>query len=274
MIIVKWNFKNKSALITGGASGIGRQIALDMATSGANVAIIDVAEDLGNKTCGEIDAKGPGKALFFKASVSDKVAIDDVVAKTVAEFGDIDFLVNCAGVLRDFLISRFDEKKWDFTVDVNLKGVAVCTQAVATHWVGKSKETAKEKGEKYLPTLENPPRVMVNIASMAADGNMGQLAYSATKAGVIGITLTAAKELNRYNVRAHAVKPTLIDTPIIGDLLEKNEGKFKKMYENRIPFGIGKTSYVSDVVCFLCSEGGYFMNGCVIPINGGKLGGL
>lgn len=271
---MEFNFKGKSALVTGGGSGIGRQIALDFAKGGANVAIIDVVEENGNKVLAELKALNKGKAMFHKASVSDKAAIDKVVADTVKEFGDLDFLVNCAGVLRDFLINKFNEKFWDFTVEVNLKGVAVCTQAVATYWANLSAEKAKAKGEKSLPILENPPRVIVNISSMAADGNMGQLAYSATKAGVVGMTLTCAKELYRYNVRTHAVKPTLIDTPIIGDLLSKEEGKFKTMYENKIPFGIGKTEYVSDVVCFLCSEGGYFLNGCIIPINGGKVDGL
>ncbi|MBD3351337.1 MAG: SDR family NAD(P)-dependent oxidoreductase [Candidatus Lokiarchaeota archaeon] len=271
---MQWSFEGKGAIITGGGSGIGRQIALDMANSGANVAILDIVEENGNKVLEELKNIGKGKALFHKLSVSDKEAVDTAVAKTFEVFGDVDFLVNCAGVLRDFLISKFNEKYWDFTVDVNLKGVAVCMQALSTQWVNLSKAKAKEKGVKYLETTDNPPRVIVNISSMAADGNMGQLAYSATKAGVVGMTLTAAKELNRYNVRSHAVKPTLIDTPIIGDLLSKDEGKFKNMYENRIPFGIGKTSYVSDVVCFLCSEGGYFLNGCIIPINGGKVGGL
>lgn len=271
---MQWNFKGKSAFITGGASGIGRQIALDMVKSGASVAIIDMDEATAKKTVEELKAEGNGKVLFFKASVSDFDAVNNAVTETVKEFGDIDFLVNCAGILRDFLISKFDVKKWDFTIDVNLKGVAICTQAVATHWISQSKKKAQEKGEKRIPILDNPPKVIVSISSMAADGNIGQFAYSATKAGVVGLTLTAAKELNQYNIRAHAVKPTLIETPIIGDLLKTQEGKFKKMYESKIPFGIGKTSYVSDVVCFLCSEGGYFLNGCIIPINGGKLDGL
>ncbi|MHA1821295.1 MAG: SDR family NAD(P)-dependent oxidoreductase, partial [Promethearchaeota archaeon] len=248
---MKWDFEGKSAFITGAASGIGRQIALDMASNGANVAFIDYNEELGLKTLKEIKAAGPGKGLFFKGSVSDKEAVDKAVDEAFKEFGDIDFLINCAGILRDFLISKFDEKKWDSTIDVNLKGVAVCSQAVATKWVNRSLEKAKEKGVKYLPVLENPPKVIVSISSMAADGNMGQLAYSASKAGVVGMTLTMAKELNRYNIRAHAVKPTLIDTSIIGDLLKVKDGKFKKMYEQKIPFGIGKPSYVSNVVCFL-----------------------
>ncbi|MHA1519538.1 MAG: SDR family NAD(P)-dependent oxidoreductase [Promethearchaeota archaeon] len=271
---MQWNFTNKVALVTGGASGIGRQIATDMAKSGASIAIFDLDETNGIKTKEELSALTSGKVAFFKGSVADQAFVDGAVAQIFAEIGPVDFLVNCAGILRDFMIHKFEEKKWDLTIEVNLKGVAMVSQAVVAQWVAISKKTAKDKGEKYLPVLENPPRVIVNMASMAADGNMGQLAYSASKAGVVGMTLTMAKELNRYNIRAHVLKPTLIETPIIGDLLERGDGKFKKMYESKIPFGIGKTSYVSDPVCFLCSEGGYFMNGCIIPINGGKLDGL
>lgn len=271
---MKWNFTGKAAIVTGGASGIGRHIALDMASNGAAVTIIDLNEELGKKTLEELKKAGNGKALFLKASVANKAEVEGVVAQAIKEFGDIDFLINCAGILRDFMIHKFDEKAWNLTIEVNLKGVAICSEAVITQWIGQSKAKAEAKGLKKLPTLENKPRVIVNIASMAADGNMGQLAYSASKAGVVGMTLTMAKELYSYNIRAHAVKPTLVDTPIIGDLLKKDDGKFKAMYEDKIPFGIGKTEYVSDPVCFLCSEGGYFMNGCIIPINGGKLDGL
>jgi 3-oxoacyl-[acyl-carrier protein] reductase len=272
---MKWDFKGKTSLITGGASGIGRQIALDMANGGANVVIFDMNAELGNKTLDEIRKAGPGgKHAFFAGSVSDKKVVEESVAKIFSTIGEVDFLINCAGILRDFMITKFNEQFWDLTVTVNLKGVAICSEAVVTQWVGLSKNKAEAKGLKEIPILENPPRVVVTISSMAADGNIGQYAYSATKAGVIGMALTMAKELVRYNVRAHIVKPTLIDTPIIGDLLSKDDGKFKGMYEQKIPFGIGKTSYVSDVVCFLCSEGGYYMNGCIIPINGGKLDGL
>lgn len=271
---MKWNFEGKVAFVSGGASGIGRQIALDLATNGASVAILDLNAELGAKTCEELKKVGNGKAIFCVGSVSSVEAVNKSVNETYSQLGEIDFVINCAGILKDFLIGRFNEKFWDMTIDVNMKGVAVCTQAVVAKWAADSKKAAEVKGLKRLPVLEHKPRVIVNIASMAADGNMGQMAYSASKAGVVGMTLTMAKELVQYNVRAHAVKPTLIDTPIIGDLLDKEEGKFKKMYEDKIPFGIGKTSYVSDVVCFLCSEGGYFMNGAIIPINGGKLDGL
>lgn len=271
---MKWNFDNKVAFISGGASGLGRKVAQDMVQSGAKVAIVDIDPDLGQKTAEDLNAIRSGHTLFFQGSVSDKAFIEHAVADTVREFGDIDFLINSAGVLRDFMVNKFDEKKWDFTIDVNLKGMAICSEAVVTHWVNESKAKAAERGEKYLPVMENKPRVIVSISSLAAEGNPGQVAYSASKAGVLGVTLTMAKELAKYNIRAHAVQPTLIETPILNDLLDRDEGKFKKMYESRIPFGIGQPEYVSDPICFLCSEGGFFMSGCVIPINGGRLEGL
>lgn len=271
---MKWNFENKVALVTGGASGIGQKIAMDMAEAGAAVAIFDLDEKNGLETEAKLRSITNGKAKFFKGSVADIVFVNQAVAEVFKDLGEVDFLINCAGILRDFMVNKFDEKNWDLTINVNLKGAAVVSQAVVTQWVNISKSKAAAKGERTLPVLENPPRVIVSIASMAADGNIGQMAYSASKAGVVGMTLTMAKELNKYNIRVHALKPTLIETPIIGDLLKRDEGKFKSMYESRIPFGIGQPSYVSDPVCFLCSEGGYFMNGCIIPINGGKLDGL
>jgi 3-oxoacyl-[acyl-carrier protein] reductase/2-hydroxycyclohexanecarboxyl-CoA dehydrogenase len=234
-----------------------------------------VNEELGKKTAEEIGKLNGGKCLFIKVDVSDYEAVNAAIKTTVEKFGDLDFQVNSAGVLRDAMMAKYDDNKWDFTVKVNLKGVAVCMSAFASYIAAESKKLQEQKGADYkLTTLDHKPRVIVNISSMAADGNVGQLSYSATKAGVIGMTKTAAKELVRYNVRTHAVKPTLIETPIIGDLLQKQEGKFKSMYESRIPFGIGKTEYVSDVVLFLSGKGGYFINGAVIDINGGKLDSL
>lgn len=271
---MKWNFEGKKMVITGGASGIGNQIAKDCASSGAAVAIIDLNENVKDHILNELNELSSQDHLFFSGSVSDKAFIDDAFAKIAEKWGDFDSLINCAGILQDFMSYRFDERKWDLVIDVNLKGIAVCTQAAATHWVNQSKAKAQAMGKKYLDILENPPKVIVSISSMVADGNPGQLTYSATKAGIIGMTYTLAKELVNYNIRTHAVKPTLIETPIIGDLLQKEDHKFEKYYKSRIPFGIGKPEYVSDVICFLCSEGGYFLNGCVIPINGGKLDGV
>ena len=268
-------FQGKVAMVSGGASGIGKKIAEDFAARGAAVTILDINNELGTKSAEEIGKLNGGKCLFLKVDVSDYAAVSQAVKETVAKFGDLDFQVNSAGVLRDALMSKYDDQKWDFTIKVNLKGVAVCMSAFAAYIAEQAKKLEQTKGpDAKLTPLDYKPRVIINISSMAADGNIGQLSYSASKAGVIGMTKTAAKELVKYNVRSHALKPTLIDTPIIGDLLVKQEGKFKSMYESKIPFGIGKTEYVSDVAMFLCGKGGFFLNGAIIDINGGKLDGL
>ncbi len=271
---MKWNFEDKKIVITGGASGIGNRIAQDCAASGAAVAILDLNANEKEHTLATLNELSNNDHQYFAGSVSDKSFMDSSITEIFRKWGDVDCLINCAGILQDFMSYRFDERKWDLTIDVNLKGVALASSAVATHWVKASKAKAQSLGKKFLEISENPPKVIVSISSMVADGNKGQMAYAASKAGIIGITKTLAKELANYNVRTHAVKPTLIETPIIGDLLKKEEHKFEKYYSNRIPFGIGKPQYVSDLICFLCSEGGYFMNGCIIPINGGRLDGL
>lgn len=272
---MNWNFTGKVAFITGGASGIGLQVARDMMENGARVAIVDrntaALAKAGELLCVKASTTN---LLLIEGDVRDRKFVCDAVLRAQREAGDVDFVINCAGILDDFLMSKFDETKWDETIGINLKGTALCISSFAEHWVTIAKAQAAAEGVKHLPVLKHKARVIVNLASMAAEGNIGQLAYSASKSGIVGMTLTAAKELVRYNVRVHCVKPTLIDTPMIRDLLTKDDGKFRGLYEERIPFGIGCPSNVSDLVCFLCSEGGWFMNGCVIPVNGGKIDGL
>jgi 3-oxoacyl-[acyl-carrier protein] reductase len=271
---MKWNFQDKKVVITGAGSGIGKKIANDFASNGASVAILDLNDKNKGEVLSQLKSYADKDMLFFTGSITDKEFVDNTFKEIFSKWGDVDCLINCAGILKDFMSYRFDEKLWDLTIDVNLKGTALCSQAASFHWVTLSKTKAKEQGIKKIPLLENPPKVIVNISSMVADGNIGQMAYSASKSGLIGMTLSLAKELVNYNVRTHAIKPTLIDTPILGNLLARDEGKFENYYQNRIPFGIGKPEYVSDLACFLCSEGGYFLNGCIIPVNGGKLDGL
>lgn len=261
-------FSNKVAFITGGATGIGANTAIAFAKEGAKVAVFDINDKDGPNTIEECLKVGSPKAIFLKGDIRKPDDVDGAMQKAFDELGPVDILLNSAGVLRDGMIHKLSEEHWDFVIDINLKGTFLAIQAAAKRWVAICKEMGKKE------VMEYPDRRIINISSMAANGNIGQMNYSASKAGVIGMTLTAAKELVRYNVRTHAIQPTLIHTPIIGDLLEKQDGKFKKMYEARIPFGIGKTEYVSDVILFLAGKESIFMNGNIIPINGGKLGDL
>jgi 3-oxoacyl-[acyl-carrier protein] reductase len=260
------HFKDKVVFVTGGASGIGRQTCLDFAKHGAKIVVFDLA-DAGVNVAGEIEKSG-GKAIFIKGNISKKEDVDKAVAKAFETFKTVDILINAAGILRDGMLHKLSEADWDLVIAVNLKGAFLVTQALAKKWIEICQANKKES------IMDYPDRRIVSIASMAAEGNIGQTNYSASKAGLVGMTKTWAKELVRYNVRTHAVMPTLIDTPIIGDLLKKDDGKFEKMYKERIPFGIGKPNYVSDVILFLCSSDSVFMNGNVVQINGGKLGEL
>ncbi len=257
-------FKGKVALITGGASGIGAQTAKDFAKEGAKVVILDIKKNEGKSIEREINDNG-GEALFIKCDVSKKDDVESAVKSAFEEYGDIDFLINSAGILIDGMIHKLSENDWDAVIDINLKGTFLCIQAVSKYWINSAEANKKESITSY------PDKRIVNISSIAANGNVGQIAYSASKAGIIGITYTCAKELIKYNIRTHVVMPTLIDTPMIEDLLNKENNKWRNFYENRIPFGIGKPSNVSNVILFLCSNDSYFMNGAILEINGGRL---
>ncbi len=270
------NFKDKVALVTGGASGIGKETAIQFAKHGAKVAIFDINQKTLEATHEELK-KITGDAIAILGDASQKDNVDACVGKVIERFGTVDCLVNSAGILRDALIAKVVEADFDAVIATNLKGVFLFTQACVKAWTKAPLEKIKAAKAANKPTPspnEFPDKRIVNISSMAAEGNIGQVAYAASKAGVLGITKTAAKELIQYNIKAHAVMPTLIDTPIIGDLLSKEEGKWKKFYEGRIPLGIGKPKNVADVILWLCSEESYFMTGNILQINGGKLGEL
>ncbi|MHA1733901.1 MAG: SDR family NAD(P)-dependent oxidoreductase [Promethearchaeota archaeon] len=260
-------FEGKVAFVTGGASGLGAGTARAFANEGAKVVLFDLQEDLGRKVAEEIKASG-GEALFVKGDVSKRDEVEAGVSAAYETFGSVDIVVNSAGILRDALITKMSEEQWDAVIDTNLKGTFLVCQAVAKRWVEACRADRKERIADY------PDKRIVNIASMAAEGSIGQVNYSASKAGVVGLTKTLAKELIRYNVRVHAVMPTVIDTPIVAGVLAKDDGKWRKYYEGRIPLGIGKPKYVSDVILFLCGEESWFANGQVFQINGGKLGEL
>ena len=260
-------FEGKTAFITGGGSGLGEKIAKDFAQNGANVVIFDISVENGKQVESEIQNDG-GEALFTEGNVKDSNSVKECVAKAFEKYGTIDFLINSAGILRDGLIHKLPEDKWDLVIDINLKGSFLCLQECTKRWIEDAKNNRK------VHIADYPDKRVINIASKAAEGNIGQVSYAASKAGLIGLTKTAAMELIRYNIKTHAIMPTLIETPILGELLEKEDGKWRKYYEGRIPLGIGKPRYVSDAIQFLCSHDSWFMNGVILPINGGRLGPL
>ncbi|MGV9202580.1 MAG: SDR family NAD(P)-dependent oxidoreductase [Promethearchaeia archaeon] len=264
---MKKRFEGKVAFVTGGASGLGKRTAIDFAKEGASVILFDIDAEKGNNVEHEITDEG-GEAIYIEGDVREKGSVESGVEKAYKEYGTVDYLINSAGILQDGMIHKLSEERWDNVINTNLKGCFLCLQACATRWIEEAKTDKKEDINDY------PDRRVVSISSQAAEGNIGQINYSASKAGLIGMTKTAAMELIRYNVKVHSVMPTLIETPILGELLSKQDGKWRKYYSNRIPLGIGKPKYVSDAIRFLCSDESSFTTGVVLPVNGGRLGKL
>ena len=242
--------KDKIALVTGAAQGIGKAIAIRLAREGANVAVCDMNEAVAQQTAAEIAALGV-KAISQKVNVTQEKDVQVCVDKVIDTFGRIDILVNNAGITRDGLLIRMKEEDWDLVLAVNLRGTFICTKAVA-------KSMMKNRSGK-----------IVNVASIIGlIGNAGQANYAASKAGVIGLTKSVAKELASRGVNVNAVAPGFIDTAMTQALSEENR---KKMLE-LVPFGrMGTPEDVADVVLFLSSDLARYVTGQVITIDGGMV---
>jgi len=243
--------KDKVAVVTGAAQGIGKAIALKLAGEGAHVVICDVNEAAAQKTAAEI-ASGKGvKTAAFKVNVVSDPEVNECVNKILDNFGRIDILINNAGLTRDGLLVRMKEEDWDLVLNVNLKGTFNFTKAVA-------KPMMKARGGK-----------IVNIASIIGlIGNFGQGNYAASKAGMIGFTKSVAREMAPRNVNVNAVAPGFIDTQMTHVIPEDIK---KKMLEN-IPLGrMGTPDEVADAVLFLASDLARYITGQVITIDGGMV---
>ncbi len=243
--------KGKNAVITGGARGIGEAIAVTMARMGANIVIWDVLEEQANATAAKL-AKDHGiKAAGRAVDVTKADSVDAAVEAAVQEFGSIDILVNNAGITRDGLIIRMKEEDWDLVLAINLKGVWQCTKSV-----GKVMLKAR-KG------------AIVNIASVVGVmGNAGQANYSASKAGVIGLTKTSAKEFAPRGVRVNAVAPGYIRTAMTDKLTDEQRQRMQDL----IPLNeLGTPEDVADAVVFLASEASRYITGQTINVCGGMV---
>jgi 3-oxoacyl-[acyl-carrier protein] reductase len=238
----------KTALVTGAAQGIGRDIALALAADGADVAICDVNMEAAQKTAGDIETKGR-KALALKTNVAVSADVTATVDQVVAAFGKIDFLVNNAGITRDGLILRMKDEDWDLVLSINLKGAFLCTKAALKYM------TKQRSGS------------IINIASIVgAMGNAGQANYVASKAGLIGLTKTIAREYANRGITANAVAPGFIDTAMTQALSETVRAELAK----QIPMGkLGTPEDVANAVRFLASPWASYITGQVIHVNGG-----
>jgi len=238
----------KIALVTGAAQGIGRDIALGLAADGADVAICDVNLEAAQKTAADIEAKGR-KSLAVKANVAASADVTAMIDQIVEKFGRIDILVNNAGITRDGLILRMKDEDWDLVLSINLKGAFLCTKAALKHM------TKQRAG------------AIINIASIVgAMGNAGQANYVASKAGLIGLTKTIAREYANRNVTANAVAPGFIDTAMTQALTEQVRADLAK----QIPLGrLGTSQDVANAVRFLASPSAAYITGQVVHVNGG-----
>ncbi|MEE8317560.1 MAG: 3-oxoacyl-[acyl-carrier-protein] reductase [Candidatus Omnitrophota bacterium] len=244
------SLKGKVALITGGARGIGKEIALLFAREGADIALCDVDLEEANKTAKEIQVLGR-ESLAIKTDVTDSKDVQDMVDKILDKFKKLDILINNAGITKDNLVLRMSEEDWDKVIAVNLKGCFICTKIVA-------KVMLKQRSGR-----------IINLASIIGImGNAGQANYAASKAGIIALTKSVAKELAPRGVLVNAIAPGFIKTEMTARLSEDIQKKMLSV----IPLGrFGEPKDVADLALFLSREGSSYITGQVIQIDGGML---
>jgi 3-oxoacyl-[acyl-carrier protein] reductase len=238
----------KIAVVTGGAQGIGQAIATTLAKEGADVVVADLDVERCQETVGLVQQLGR-KALAVSVNVGDWDQAKGMIDRVLKEWGRVDIMVNNAGITRDGLLMRMKEEDWEAVLQVNLTGTFFCAKAV-------------------LPSMskQRSGRI-VNIASIVgAIGNIGQANYAASKAGVIGLTKTIAREYASRNITVNAVAPGFIDTAMTRHL----SPEIKEALLNQIPSKrLGQPSDIADAVCFLCSEKAGYITGHVLHVNGG-----
>lgn len=240
--------QDKVAIITGGAQGIGKSIAVALAKEGANLVIVDVNLEKAEETAKEIEAMGR-KSIALKVDVSNSSETEEMVATTIEKLGSLDVLVNNAGITRDALLMRMKEEDWDLVMKVNLKGPFNCTKAAV-------KVMTKQRSGS-----------IINIASIVGlMGNAGQANYSASKGGLIALTKTTAREVASRGVTCNAVAPGFIDTA----MTEVLSDSVKKSLTDQIPMGkLGSPDDIAESVLFLASDSASYITGHVISVNGG-----
>ena len=240
---------NKVAIVTGAGRGLGKGIALKLAAEGANVVVADILDSNAVAVVAEICAAG-GKAVAVQANVADKNEVTAMFAKAVAEFGTVDIMVNNAGINRDGQLFKMSDEDWDQVIAVNLTGTFYCTRAAA--------QIMREKGYGRI----------VNISSMSWLGNFGQANYAASKAGVIGLTKTAARELAKKGITCNAICPGFIDTDMTRGVPEK----VWEIMVGKIAIGrAGSAEELANVVAFLASDEAAYVTGEVINVSGGMV---
>jgi len=244
------DFKGRVALVTGASRGIGRAIAVALAQGGASVALNYAGnEAAAQEALAAVLAAGAPKARLYRFDISDSAACSKAVEEVVAEFGGLHVLVNNAGIAIDQLLMRLKDEDWKRQLDVNLTGAFNLTRAVTR------------------PMMKARGGSIVNLSSVVGEmGNAGQVAYAASKAGLIGLTKSVARELASRNIRCNAVTPGFIDTDMTSALPEAAR---TRMMES-IPLArLGSAVDIANAVCFLASDQAAYVTGEVLKVNGG-----
>lgn len=239
----------KVALVTGASRGIGRQTAITLASYGATVIVnYNGSREKAEEVAAQIKEKG-GNAAIYGCNVSDYAAVEAMMKELVKEYGRIDILVNNAGITKDGLLMKMSEEDYDAVLDINLKGTFNCIKHI-------SRQMLKQKGGR-----------IINLSSVVGVyGNAGQVNYSASKAGVIGITKSVAKELGSRGITVNAVAPGFIITEMTDAMLEDA----KKQVSDRIAMKrLGEVTDVAETVAFLASDKAAYITGQVICVDGG-----
>lgn len=238
----------KIAVVTGASRGIGRAISLALASKGASIVAVDIDREVTDIVVKELQTLG-AKAIGFTGNVTVADDAERMIEAAVKEFGRVDILVNNAGITRDNIFLRMKDEDWDAVLSVNLKGAFLCSRAVAK-----------------VMTKQRSGRI-INIASVVGQmGNAGQANYCASKAGLIGLTKSNARELAKRNITVNAVAPGFIATAMTDVLSDK----VKEELASQIPLGIlGTSEDVANAVCFLASDASGYITGQVLAVNGG-----
>jgi 3-oxoacyl-[acyl-carrier protein] reductase len=239
----------KTAVVTGASRGIGRAIAEKLAANGANVVLVATRQEVIAGVAAEVAAKYGVKAKGLACDVSNFDAVQDLLKTSIAEFGQIDILVNNAGITKDSLLMRMKEADWDSVIDINLKSVFNGAKAVARHMI------------------KNKSGRIINMSSInGIVAQPGQANYAASKAGVIGITKSLAKELAAKKITVNAVAPGFIQTDMTDELSEAQKDAVKA----QIPAGVlGEVDDIANAVLFLASPGAKYITGQVLSVDGG-----
>ena len=249
--------KDRIALITGSGQGIGRATALRFAAEGARVAVNDVDREAAGETVAAIQEAG-GEAVFIPADVTNRAEVEAMVDQIVERWGRLDILVNNAGITRDALavrikddqVRKMDEAAWDAVLNVNLKGTFLCAQAAA------------------VPMIRQRYGKITSTSSTAWLGNVGQANYSASKAGVVGLTRTLALELARYNINVNCIAPGGVKTRMTAAIPDKIMDRLLQ----RIPLGrMAEAEEIAALHVFLASEEAAYITAQVITIDGGLM---